>query len=69
MKRFATIREAFDWWIKEVYPGLSPETKKGKLVSAWKDYTYNRGISEERMREILVQYGHFEITMSIVYKP
>lgn len=69
MKNFTTIREAFDWWIKNVYPSLDPEIKKGRLVSAWKDYTYQRGISEERMRDILVEFGHFEIKMSITYKP
>lgn len=69
MKNFTTIREAFDWWIKNVYPSLDPEIKKGRLVSAWKDYTYQRGISEERMKDILVEFGHFEIKMSITYKP
>lgn len=69
MKNFTTIREAFDWWIKNVYPSLDPEIKKGRLVSAWKDYTYQRGISEERMKDILVEFGHFEIKMSIIYKP
>ncbi|NIJ55373.1 hypothetical protein [Dyadobacter arcticus] len=69
MTSFDTIPEAFDWWIKNHYPALSPELKKGKAVRAWKDYTYNQGISEKRMREILIEFGHFKIKTSIVHEP
>lgn len=69
MKRFNTIPEAFEWWIKNIYPSLPPDRKKGKAVSAWKDFTYKQGISEKRMREILIEYGHFEIQTIIIYKP
>jgi hypothetical protein len=69
MKSFETIREAFDWWIKNIYPTLSPELKKGKPVTAWRDYTHNLGISETRMRDILIEFGSFEIKTSIIYKP
>ena len=69
MKEFETIPEAFDWWIKNIYPSLSPDIKKGKPVTAWRDYTYNQGISEKRMRDILVEFGNFEIKTSIFYKP
>ncbi|WP_138481937.1 hypothetical protein [Dyadobacter bucti] len=69
MKTFETIREAFDWWIKNVYPDLPAETKKGRPVTAWRDYTHNLGISETRMKEILLEYGNFEIKTIITYKP
>lgn len=69
MKKFETIQEAFDWWIKNIYPSLPPETKKGKAVTAWRDYTYNQGISEKRMRDILVEFGHFKIKTTIIYEP
>jgi hypothetical protein len=69
MKSFETIREAFDWWIKNIYPTLPPELKKGKPVTAWRDYTHNLGISETRMRDILIEFGSFEIKTSIIYKP
>ena len=69
MKTFETIPEAFDWWIKNLYPSLTPDQKKGKAVRAWKDYTYKQGISEKRMREILIEFGHFKIKTSIVYEP
>jgi hypothetical protein len=69
MKKFTTITEAFEWWIKNIYPDLPAEKKKGRPVSAWKDYTYNQGISEKRMKEILIEYGDFIIETIITYKP
>lgn len=69
MKKFSTIPEAFDWWIKNIYPSLPPEKKKGRAVQAWKDYTFEKGISETRMRDILIEFGHFEIKTIITYKP
>lgn len=69
MKQFASIAEAFEWWLKNVYPTLTPERKKGKPVSAWRDYTHGGGVSEKRMREILTEYGNFEIKTIIIYRP
>ncbi|CAG5067951.1 hypothetical protein DYBT9623_00679 [Dyadobacter sp. CECT 9623] len=68
MKNFTTIKEAFDWWIKNKYPSLPPDVKKGKAVTAWRDYTHNRGISESRMKDILLEFGNFEIELKIQYK-
>ena len=69
MKQFTTIPEAFEWWLNNVYPGLAPEMKKGRLVQAWKDFTYKQGISEKRMRDILLEFEEFEIKTIIRYKP
>ena len=69
MKQFATVKEAFEWWIKNIYPNLDPDTKKGKPVSAWRDFTHGGGVSEKRMKDILIEYGHFEIKTIITYKP
>ncbi|GAB2784345.1 hypothetical protein GCM10027275_30660 [Rhabdobacter roseus] len=69
MKQFTTIPEAFDWWIKNIYPTLPPDVKKGKPVSAWRDYTHGGGVSEKRMKEILIEFGHFEIKTIITYRP
>ena len=69
MKKFTTITEAFTWWLKDIYPTLSPELKKGKPVSAWRDFTHGGGVSEKRMKTILIEYGHFEIKTIITYKP
>jgi len=69
MKTFSTVKEAFEWWLKNIYPSLPADQKVGRLTNAWKDYTYNRGISETRMREILIEQGHFEVTTTVVYKP
>jgi hypothetical protein len=69
MKTFSSVQEAFDWWVKNLYPTLTPEMKKGKAVQAMQDFIYERGISEKRMKEILVEYGHFEIETIVRYKP
>ena len=69
MKKFDTISGAFDWWIKNIYPDLPADKKKGRAVTAWKDYTYKQGISEKRMKDILIEFGHFEIKTTIIYKP
>ena len=69
MKRFETIPEAFEWWLKNIYPGLPADVKKGKPVQAWADYTFKKGISEKRMKDILLEFGNFEIKTTIIYKP
>ena len=69
MKKFSTIPEAFEWWIHNIYPSLPPERKKGRPVQAWKDYMFDKGISETRMRDILVEFGDFEIKTIVTYKP
>jgi hypothetical protein len=69
MKNFTSIPEAFEWWLKNIYPELSPERKKGKAVSAWRDYTHSGGVSEKRMREILIEFGNFTIETIITYQP
>lgn len=69
MKNFNTIPEAFEWWIKNVYPFLPAETKKGRLTNSWRDYTHKGSISEKRMKDILLEFGNFEIKTIITYKP
>ena len=69
MKQFTSIPEAFKWWLTNIYPSLPAEEKKGKLVNAWRDYTHKGSISETRMKEVLTEYGHFEIHTIVKYKP
>jgi hypothetical protein len=69
MKQFSSVQEAFDWWIKNIYPNLPADQKKGKLTNAWRDYVHKESMSESRMKEILIDYGHFEIQTIITYKP
>ena len=69
MKKFTTIADAFEWWVKNIYPDLPPDQKKGKAVQAVQDYIYSKGISEKRMRQILLEFGHFTIETIITYKP
>ncbi|MCE7062903.1 hypothetical protein [Dyadobacter sp. CY343] len=69
MKKFASVTEAFEWWCKSVYPGLAPDIKKGKYTSAWKDFTYQQGISEKRMREILLEFGDVDVKTVVTFTP
>lgn len=69
MKKFRSVPEAFDWWVKNLYPLLPAEEKKGKPVQAMQDYLYGKGISEKRMRQILLEYGKFTIETVVIYNP
>jgi hypothetical protein len=69
MKKFASVAEAFEWWCKSIYPNLAPDIKKGKFTSAWKDFTYQQGISEKRMREILTEFGNVDVQTVVTFTP
>jgi hypothetical protein len=69
MKTFTSMEEAFKWWLTTIYPTLPAEVKKGKLTYAWRDFTYNRGISHSRMKEILSEFGEIEALTLIKFTP
>jgi hypothetical protein len=69
MKTFTSIEEAFHWWLQTIYPNLPPETKKGRLTTAWRDYTHKLGISEKRMLDILKEQGSVEVKTVVKFKP
>ncbi len=68
MKTFTSIQEAFDWWIKNIYPNLPAEEKKGRLTNAWRNYTHKQSMSLEKMIDILKDY-EFDIKTIVTYKP
>lgn len=69
MKKFTSVTEAFDWWLKNIYPVLPAERKKGKLTNAWRNYTFKRGISEAKMIEILKEFGEVYVKTEVLFKP
>lgn len=69
MKQFSSVSEAFEWWMSNIYPNLPAERKKGYLKNAWRDYTYNLGISEKRMKEILTEFGKVEVKTIVTFTP
>ena len=69
MKTFSSITEAFDWWIKTIYPTLPAEEKKGALTSAWRDFTHKNSISDKRMQEILRDYGDLNVKTLVTFEP
>lgn len=60
MKQFASIAEAFDWWLKNIYPNLTAAEKSGKYRNAWRDYTFKKGISSKRMKNVLSDFAELE---------
>ncbi|MDQ6480000.1 hypothetical protein [Dyadobacter sp. LHD-138] len=69
MKTFATVNEAFKWWMDNVYKQLPADQKKGRLKTAWMDYTYEKGISEKRMKAILAEFGTLEVRTIVTFTP
>lgn len=67
MKQFTSVDEAFKWFLINIYPTLPPDRKKGKLKTAWMDYTYHKGISEKRMRDILSEFGKVEVKTLVTF--
>ncbi|MGV3603593.1 MAG: hypothetical protein ACO1N1_20400 [Dyadobacter fermentans] len=66
-KSFSSIEEAFAWFLENVYKNLPADEKKGELVSAWRSFTFNQGISQKRMVSILERYG-FDVKILVTYK-
>lgn len=66
-KSFSSIEEAFAWFLENVYKSLPADEKKGELVSAWRSFTFNQGISQKRMISILERYG-FDVRILVTYK-
>jgi hypothetical protein len=58
MKTFNSIEEAFEWWLRNIYPVLPAETKEPRYRNAWRDYTFKKGISQKRMKAILSDFGN-----------
>ncbi|ODS82030.1 MAG: hypothetical protein ABS46_09980 [Cytophagaceae bacterium SCN 52-12] len=69
MKQFSSITEAFAWWLKNVYPTLPAERKKGRLTYAWRDFSHGGSITEKRMRVILEEFGDIEIQTVVRFTP
>jgi hypothetical protein len=68
MKKFASVTEAFEWWCNSIYPNLTPDVKKGRYTSAWKDFKYQQGISEKRMTAILQEFGDVKVLVTFTNK-
>ncbi|PSL22706.1 hypothetical protein [Dyadobacter jiangsuensis] len=66
-KSFSSIEEAFAWFLENVYKNLPADEKKGELVSAWRSFTFNQGISQKKMISILERYG-FDVKILVTYK-
>jgi hypothetical protein len=59
--------EAFEWWLKTIYPTIAPSLKEGKYRNAWRDYSFKKGISQKRMKEILSDFGDVHVKTSVTF--
>jgi hypothetical protein len=59
MPEFTNIRDAFQWWIENVYPELQPEEKESLRYFKY-NFLKNRAISEVKIRDIIAKYCHFK---------
>lgn len=67
MQSFDNLEDAFKFFIRYVYPILTPEQKKA-AEGAKRNYIYKNSLSERKIKEILENSG-FEIKMEITYTP
>lgn len=68
MQTFSSVEEAFEWWLKNIYPAFLAETKEGRYRNVWCDYTFKKGISQKRMKEILADFGDVHEKTIITFK-
>lgn len=68
MKKFTSVEEAFEWWLANIYQTLPVDTKEGRYRNAWRDYTFKKGISQKRMKEILFDFGDINEKTVITFK-
>jgi hypothetical protein len=67
MRKFECLEDAFAWWLKAIYPGLPRHVKDGRYRNAWRDFTYKKGISRKRMKDILSEFAEvYEQTIIVV---
>jgi hypothetical protein len=67
MQTFSSVLAAFEWWLKNIYPILPAATNEGRYRNAWRDYTFKKGISQKRMKEILSDFGEVQEKTTVTY--
>jgi hypothetical protein len=67
VKTFASLEQAFECWIKTIYPTIPPSLKEGKYRNAWRDYTLKKGISQKRMKAVLSDFGNISEKLTITF--
>lgn len=58
---FENVTQAFEWFMENVFPTL-PTEEKLKLKDVKHDYKNpnRRGVSEKRMKKVLIKHGKLE---------
>ena len=65
MPQFQTIEQAFEWFLENVYPGLSSEDKHILRNAKYAFYKEDLKVSTKRMMRVMNEYADFEIFYDI----
>jgi hypothetical protein len=52
---------------KNHLPNNTTKLKTSKYRNAWRDYTFKKGISQKRMREVLSDFGELSEKVTITF--
>ena len=64
-KKFTSIREAFEYFEKEIYPNLDPQAIQ-EIKSPVYYFRSGKTISDDRLEKILKKYGNAEIKKNVL---
>lgn len=62
MQTFHSFKEAFTWWLENVYPNL-PIDEKREWYKVKYDFLHRSNVSDTKIQEILKRYGNLKITL------
>jgi len=65
MPQFQTIEQAFEWFLENVYPNLSPEDKHYLRNARYSFYKEGMKVSAKRMDRILNEYSKFRVIYEV----
>lgn len=68
MPEFSSLTQAFEWFLENIYPNLSPEQKNQLKDARYDFYKEGRKVSVNRMKRVLDEYSNFENVFRISEK-
>ncbi len=65
MPQFQTLEQAFEWFLENTYPKLSPEDKYALRNVRYSYYKEGMKVSTKRMNRVLNEYSSFEVIYKV----
>ncbi|HAS46256.1 MAG TPA: hypothetical protein DCS93_37595 [Microscillaceae bacterium] len=65
MHHFSTIEQAFEYFLENIYPNLSPAEKNKVKNTKYEYYKEGVKVSHKRMMRVMNEYADFEISYNI----